>query len=352
MGECESPDRKGWRARVAVLRRVKLLGIIVTQIALAILLFYAVNWIGEHSSTFGYLQLSLLSKRDPAPAFNFLLKTLAPTIYIILVATALYLLKRDRFVHHIWLVCAYYFAFRVFYNVLLSRAPLLDWISVAIQTATGIGAAYLAYIRLILPRHPLFPGVESIGNQLWIIIALFLYAVVNNVQVSTKRSVRRKNKYLRLQFAKYKEMYGGLINGQFPERYMELVTYAVLIYEGFNRPWLAQKVERIVFPWGSRSLGPMQVRTPTRLSDRESVVIGVQRLRDAFELTNQEVGTKPTPRYQILYMTLGKYNRDQTYISETCEVLHVLWAQVATDYRSEFENMYAPVTAVVASRPT
>ncbi len=322
---------------------------VLTQIALAILLFYAVNWIGEHSSTFGYLQLSLVSKRDPAPAFNFLLKTLAPTIYIILVATAFYLLKRDRFVHHIWLVSAYYFAFRVFYNLLLSRAPLLDWLSVLIQTATGIGAAYVAYLRLILPRQPLFPGVESIGNQLWIIVALFLYAVVNNVQVSTKRSVQRKNKYMRSQFAKYKETYGALIDRQFPEGYMELVAYAVLIYEGFNRPWLAQKVERIVFPWGSHSLGPMQVRTATRLSDRESVVVGIQRLRDAFALTNQEVSAKPTSRFQIIYMALGKYNRDESYISETLDVLHILWAQVATAYRSEFENMYAPPTAAVAS---
>jgi hypothetical protein len=41
-------------------------------------------------------------------------------------------------------------------------------------------------------------------------------------------------------------------------------------------------------------------------------------------------------------MAIAKYNRDEHYIGEVFQVLHILWAQVATDYRTEFETMHTP----------
>jgi len=304
------------------------------------LLFFGVNWVGEHSSTFGYLRLSLDVQDVPAPLFNFVLKSLAPTVYIIIVATTCYVLKRDSLVQGIWLVAVYYFVFRFLFNIAFGRAALLDWPSVLKQAAVGITSAYLAYVHVILPRRFLLPGVESIGNQLWVIVALFLYAVLNGVRTPNARSARRKKQYLRSRFDHLNSEYGDLINNQFPERYMELVAYAILIYETFNRPWLARLVERAVFPWWSHTLGPMQVNTKTRLSDRESVVIGIQQLRESFETTNEELLGKRPSRYTVIRMAIAKYNRDEHYIGEVFQVLHILWAQVLTDYRTEFETMH------------
>ncbi len=316
------------------------------QLGLAILLFLGVNWVGEHSSSFGYLQLSLHVRDAPAPLFNFVLKALAPTVYVIIIATICYLLNRDSLVRDIWLVAVYYFAFRLLFNIAFGRAALLDWPSVLKQATAGIAAAYLAYVHVILPRRFLLPGVESIGNQLWVIVALFLYAVLNGVRTSSARGARRKKQYLRSRFNHLKRDYGDLIYNQFPERYMELVAYAILIYETFNRPWLARLVERAVFPWWSHTLGPMQVNTKTRLSDRESVVIGTRKLRRSFEMTNEELIGKQTSRYTVIKMAIAKYNRDEHYIGEVFQVLHILWAQVVTEYRTEFETMYNQPTTL------
>jgi hypothetical protein len=46
------------------------MSVVLIDLALAIILFFVVNWIGEHSSSFGYLQLSILPRMDQAPAFN------------------------------------------------------------------------------------------------------------------------------------------------------------------------------------------------------------------------------------------------------------------------------------------
>jgi hypothetical protein len=316
--------------------------VFLTQLALAIVLFFAVNWIGEHSRSFGYLQLMLVPKPDPAPAYNFLLKTLTPSVYIVLASTGIYALHLPRLLVNIWLVAFYYFVFRLAFNVVLNRAALMNWVTTLTQVILGTGAAYLVYYHLVLPRRPLFPDLVSIGNQLWVIIALFLYAVFNNVQVASARTVRRKNRYLTTRLSELRKLYGSLIDGQFPERYMELVAYSVLIYETFNRPPSARFIERLVFPWGSHTLGPMQVKTSTRISDIESVSLGVAQLRGAFERTNQELAGKGPSRYKVIHNAVAKYNRDESYVSDVLSVLHTLWAQVATDYRSDFENMYYP----------
>ncbi len=309
------------------------------HLALAVLLFYAVNWIGRHSSAYGYVQLSLTVQSDQAPAFNFILKTFTPTVFIILIATGCYLLNIEKLIPRIWLVAAYYFGFRIFYNLVLGRALLLNWLALSLQTTAGTGAAYLAYRHLILPRRPLFPDLDTIGNQIWIVVALFLYAAFNSIRTSDVASARRKKRYHRSRFTALQNSYGDLIKGQFPKRYMELVAYAVLVYESFNRPWILRTIERAIFPWHKGTIGPMQVRTSVLLSDRDSVDVGVRELRKCFEATEQELSGKTTRRYEVISLALAKYNRDQYYISEVFEVLHILWAQVAPEYRTEFEHM-------------
>jgi hypothetical protein len=320
------------------------MGVTFLQFGFAVLLFYALNWIGRHSSAYGYLQLSLAVQSDQAPAFNFILKTFAPTVYIILISTGCYLLNLDKIVPGIWFVAIYYFGFRLLYNIVLGRYLLLNWVSLSVQTTIGIGAAFLAYHDVIIPRRPLFPDSNTIGNQLWIVVALFLYAAFNSIRTSDESSARRKNRYIRSRFASLQSLYGDLIKGQFPNSYMELVAYAILVYETFNRPTIVRAIEHAVFPWHSQTLGPMQVRTGARLSDRDSVHLGVSELRRCFETTAQELSGKPASRYEAIRLTLAKYNRDKNYIKEVFQVLHILWAQIAPEYRLEFENMYSPIS--------
>jgi len=312
----------------------------IFDLALAVLLFYSINWIGKHSSAYGYLQLRLFVRSDQAPAFNFILRAFSPVVFIILVAAICYYLHLDRLVRNIWLVAVYYFGLRLLYNLALGRARLLNWPSVSAQLVVGIAAAYLAYKHLILPRRPLLPDLQSTGNELWLIIALFLYAAFNTVHTGAEASARRKNNYIRSRFQLLSSAYGGLIAGQFPARYMELVGYSILIVETFNRPWIVQRLERAVFPWVSHTLGPMQVRSDTPISDRESVHRGMRLLRMYLEAALKEVSGTKTTQNQVVYSAVAKYNRDSAYIAEVLTVLSILRNQVAPEYRTEFDQFY------------
>ena len=60
--------------------------IVLLHIALSVLLFFIVNWLGARSSVLGYMQMSIGMKEDTSPMFNYLFKVLAPVVYIVLIA--------------------------------------------------------------------------------------------------------------------------------------------------------------------------------------------------------------------------------------------------------------------------
>lgn len=317
--------------------------IILLHILLAALLFYLVNWIGEYSSTFGYSQVNLVLVPEEAPAFNFLLRSLSPGVLVILFGVSAYTLHLDGLIAGLWKVAVYYYALRLLVIAVLNQMSMVNWPKFGLQAAFGIAAAHFAYWYLVIPRRPLFPDLSSIGNQLWIGIALFLYATFNNIRPSSSSALRRKNRYLARRLHALRRDYSSQIEGQFPERYMELVVYAIMIYEDFNRPPLIRQIERMVYPRWSRTLGVMQVRTDKRISDVESVQIGVAQLRRNFQQTRDELdlGEKKPVRGRIVNRTIAKYNRDERYVSAVMALVDTLWAQIATEYRPDFERMWS-----------
>lgn len=99
---------------------IHMLLIIIIHIFLAVVLFFSFNLLGQYSpSTFGYYQLTTFLETEEAPAFNFVIRVLTPTVYIVLISALLYSLKLDRFTSNIYLVSAYYVMFRALFNNIL-----------------------------------------------------------------------------------------------------------------------------------------------------------------------------------------------------------------------------------------
>lgn len=103
------------------------IGIILLQFGLGILLFFIINIIGRHSYSIGYVSVSVFAKVEEAPAFNYLIRVLTPTIFLIITESILYGLKLDNFVRDFYFVSLYYILFRLVFNVLTGRLLLLNW---------------------------------------------------------------------------------------------------------------------------------------------------------------------------------------------------------------------------------
>jgi hypothetical protein len=309
----------------------------VVHVALAAALFILLSWLGHHSLSSGYLALSAFVRTDEAPAFNLVFRVLGPIVFVTLSAALLYWLGLDRHVVSIWMVTTYYCLGRLFYIVLFDRLRLVNWPREALIWIATIGGSWVIYDPLISAREHLLPEIKDLKNQFWILIIMFLYATFNNVRLRNGRTVERKRNYLVHAYSTSREEHGKVIAKLTQEPLPESIAYAVLMYEQFNRPQWIRRIERMLFPFGSRSLGPMQVTTTTRLSDADSVDIGVQRLMQLYSEALADGNTKAaakglsfdavknsTHRQFVIYRVASGYNKDDDYLSGVQEMHHAL----------------------------
>jgi hypothetical protein len=220
--------------------------LLLVQLALALAIFFGLNWVGRHSAHLGYETPSLFDGANGSIALNFVIRSFAPTVIMIIVASAVIKIGFPNLTTDIYRGIIAYFIIRICYIILWNRALIVSWPKIIFQCIAGIGSAVWAYHSLILPRDPLFPDVNTIGNELWLAIAAFIYAMVNGIEAPTEPSTRRTNLYIRESFRQIKGQYGHLIIGKMQHRVLELAFFSLLVFENYNRPKFARFWERIL----------------------------------------------------------------------------------------------------------
>jgi hypothetical protein len=297
--------------------------IILIQILLGIGLFCTANWIGKHSYSLGYTELSLFVRREEAPAFNVLIRVFIPIVYLIITSSILYYFHLDRFVHDFYWVNFYYIVFRFLYNLATNRTDLLNWKrQVLYWTATSV-LSYLVYNHFIKTKENVFPDFNSIANEICFIILLFIYQIANNLTISQEATMERKETYLKKRYHHFKSIYGNFIAQLTKNHTLESIVYAVLIYEDFNRPKIVRIIENICFMMGgkAKTLGVMQVYSKRLLTDKESVELGTQKIVAAYNqyignITNENPGNEWSARNHII----NDYNTGCRYYEEVSEL--------------------------------
>ena len=301
------------------------LDVILVHLGLAIMMFFIVNWLGKQSTSLGYIHLSVFARDDPAPAFNFTFRVLSPSFI-----SCLFLLHCtpsiwNRSVQNIFFIVLYYFGFRLLFNVASERWRLLNWISLGPQIVVTVVLSVISYSYLIRERNVLFPNLETIGNQAWLAIAVFLYALFNRVRVVAPRTEQRKRAYVWHRYTKFDARYGSVVRKHTSNCKLEALIFAVMILEAFNRPKLYRIVEGMLFWTGyPRSFGIMQVKAAKNVSDLQSVDLGAAKivsdhsealaelkLDPAVNLLRKNMSPKLFADHlenRVIHQTLVKYN--------------------------------------------
>ena len=303
------------------------------DVALSLMLFLALNWVGRHSAGSGYITLSAFLQHDEAPAFNLLFRVVGPLVFVTLAASTLYALDLDNLVKNIWVVVALYYLWRMLYVIFMERTALMNWRREIFLWVASIGLSWVLYERIISDRDSLLPDLKDLKNQFWILLILFLYATMNRTQYGFDGTVRRKKEYLRRLYAESRSKFGSVVSNIATDKLSESLVYAVLMYEQFNRPAPFRWAEHLTFPWLSRSLGPMQVTTKKRLSNIESVRLGsehvVEIYQEAYVEGRKRAAAKDgefnplknsSHRRFIVYKISSIYNKDDDYVSGISEM--------------------------------
>lgn len=302
--------------------------ILLIQILLGIGLFFLINWIGKHSYSIGYMEISIFVKTEEAPALNFLIRVLTPVVYIIIVSTVFYYFGFDKYVWNIFLVNIYYIVFRLLFNLLTNRGLLLNWYRQFLYWSAIVVISYFTYDKIIKVKTNILPDFTTVANELWIIILIFVFQVANNIRLSQDGTIKRKQNYLRTRYKYFKNLYGKKISEITQNEVLEAITYAILIYEDFNRPKLARVIEDIKFRITKKphTLGVMQVSSTKLLTDTESVILGTTKIVDAYKIYLQ----KPTEENQDYYewsvmsQIIGDYNTGTSYGYEVTELAQTI----------------------------
>ncbi len=294
------------------------------QFILGVLLFFLINWIGKHSYSIGYMGISIFVKAEEAPALNFLIRVLTPIVYLIIISSILYYLNLDKFVINIYLVNIYYIIFRLFFNLITSRGKLLDWYRQVLYWSTIIIISYFVYDKIIRIKENILPDFTTIANELWIIILIFVFQLTNNIRFSQNGTVKRKENYLKSRYVHFKNLYGDLIKDITKNEVLESVTYAILIYEDFNRPKIIRIIENLKHRFSSEShtLGVMQVRSDKLINDTESVILGTNKIVNSYNKYVRENSTKGEEIYEwnVIDSIISDYNVGSEYLYEVNEL--------------------------------
>ena len=297
---------------------------------MAVALFFIANWIGAHSISVGYMQMNVVIKEDSAPAFNFLFKVIAPLVYLILTATLFQQIGLPILINNCYLIVVYYWIFRVFWIVCTGRASLTNWTEQIIHWVCSIGLSVWIY-SLLESVDKILPNPRSLLDQLWILIIIFIYSVLNQVQLSRAKTIMRKEAYLANRYIKFQSKYDNIIKEFFHnDDIYKAITYSIMIYEDFNRPIIVRWIEYINFfiKRNPHTLGIMQVMTTTYINNEESIRLAMQKIKEDGNNIKKELKKEGFYSADLLvYKIADKYNGGDSYASEISQVYSFIAAK-------------------------
>lgn len=317
------------------------MALIAAHVFLALVLFRLVNWIGEHATDFGYASTTLFEEPSESLALNFFIRALAPAVFMVALSAAAVAAGHADLRVGIYWIAIYYYALRVVYILAMNMHQLVSWPRFIFHSGVGLAAAWLVYQTLILPNRSLLPNLDTAGNELWLAIFAFLYAAANKVTVFGGPGARRRNAFIRRSYDRAELSYGALINERISDDTLQLITYAILIYEDYCRPPSVRTLERLCFWKQERTTGIMQVASSNALTDKESVKLGAQKLTASWQRFAEE------DLYERTRSTIIDYNKDSDYSYKVMDVMEILAKRAAP----RFLPAYNAITGASAIKP-
>lgn len=301
----------------------------------AIGLFCIVNWLGKHSISLGYMQISVSMEEDSSPAFNFIFRVISPIVFFIFFIVVVQNLGFKEYTKNAYMIVIFYWAFRTVIRGLWGRMALTNKVGYFTCAIICICITYWLYFTVSKVDN-ILPDPKSLLNEMWILVILFIYNVINRMQPSNNNALNRKEHYIKKKYLEYKKEYNSIIKKRCHNQFYEAITYAIMIYENFNRPKFVRLIERIYFHITKKphTLGIMQVRTKNLIDDKTSIVMAIDIIKNA-TLKHKIKVKKDAKKYKYkykydnlqyaVYEIAGTYNcNNEKYQSEVRDIYDII----------------------------
>jgi len=257
-------------------------------LGISFFVFIISNALGGLSLRFGYTSMQYEYKREQNPGFNFLFKVISPVLIGLAIAFVIYAIGLKTWLIDFWCVVSAAWIIRLLYNLIFDKARLINWQLFFAQFFTSSLIAYSVYHFISPSPKLLFPSRDNLVSEIWLIVILFLYRAMDDLKVGEEGSRIRKKRYMDYTFKRLKQKFGKAIAQQAASQEIEILAYAIMIKENFNRPAFARTIERVLGGIrGKGTYGIMQVTSDRPITDLESTKRGIQILNDLFAKVKQ-----------------------------------------------------------------
>ena len=230
--------------------------------------------------------------------------------------------------HYGYHVNIYYVVFRLLFNIITNRGLLINWYRQLLYWGAISVISFFTYDKLIKLKANILPNFTTVANELWIIILIFIFQLTNNIRLSQDGTIKRKQNYLKSRLTYFQTRYGKLIKAATKNEALEIVVFAILIYEDFNRPKIIRVVENLKHRLCKKphTLGVMQVTSDKIITDLESVKLGTDKIVNSYQqyLVKITKGNMEYYEHFALYEIIADYNGSSSYQSEVANLISII----------------------------
>lgn len=302
-------------------------------IILAIITQHIVSWAGSMLSSVGseesnYAVFTFSDDRRMPMTTNILMNICIPNVFMVFM-----FMLADKYEYfcvkkYIVVYVVAFFIYRLILICLLLRRKEMYSPKYEFGMAlAGIGLAFFLKNYFFVKEKVLFIQADELREELWFIIIIILFQFVKQIfdkkvkqdDVLTKGQI---SQYIIHKFIVFYKKYHELFDVNVENRDICVFTYAVMIFEDYNRGPLIRKIERLKAKRGkTATVGIMQFRSNEPLSDQDSIL---KFYEWAWNVT-EELGDRQLQSDEMQVNNLAwTYNNDTSYAQSVAYIFNCL----------------------------
>lgn len=296
--------------------------IIIFQFFASVVLSLFINLFGLASKKFGYVNLADI-QAEGLLGYNLIFRVLAPTVYIAFLSIILYFIGVEKLVENIWLIALWYALINVFILIFLGRFSLINKpLYFLIQIVAIIIAYLLNKISFSHGLQAILPDASNFRTELWMILLIFFYSVLNSYQPSPSNYYERKERYVKSLYASLKNRYNCFLFDEIKNNlFLEKLFFSIMIVEVINRNNFLRFVERILYPMGFiKTTGVMQIKSDKFLSDEESMNLAQNKIKDSYSKHENSIENN----HDLAKEIVNDYNAGYHYFDTVMNIFNTI----------------------------
>lgn len=306
---------------------ISVMGLIILAIVTHCIVAYAgsvLHEIGNADSS--YAVFTFKDDRNMPMTTNIIMNICMPNVFMVFI----YMISKEwnlkTIEEYLMVYIISFYVYRMFLIcVILRRKEMYSIIYEWSMAIVGICLAWVLNYYFFASVKNVFIGVEELKEELWIAILVVVYQFIKQLldKRVTQDNVLKKgqiSRYIINKFNKFYVRYNHLMDINEKNSDMYIFLYAIMIFEDYNRGPIRRFFERIKVRLGnSATVGIMQVKSDTPLSDEESIIECIKWLEDRLgeDKTNLDV--------MWINNLAWEYNNDDAYAKSVAYIYECLY---------------------------